>query len=208
MDTHTFKLLPAAPDILTTAFRIAIEHVNQPSFHVIQGSSNDDAFKRLERINMIKTRKLFQAGWARVTKQVQMYGRKYIKPFKPEIENRSKEGVRDKSKRLGPARMLQQLRIKHPGSLHLPAQSEIQKLISTFTAKGGKGGKAANRKPASARNTGIQAEYRGALETMVLNNPSIKPIQAWEEFQNMRPTTEDQKEKYPTKSSEGKDMHS
>lgn len=194
MAAHKCKLPPEARDILTTAFRIAVERVHQPSFHVIQGSSNDDALKRLESIPMKRTGNFFQAGWARVPKQGHMYGRKYIKPFKPEIENMFEEGVRDKSKRLGPARMLQQLRIKHPGRLDLPAESEIRQLISTLTAKGKK---AAHGTPASARKTGIQAEYREALETMVLNNPSIKPMQAWKEFQIIHPYTEDQKEKYP-----------
>jgi hypothetical protein len=53
------------------------------------------------------------------------------------------------------------------------------------------------RQRAQASNTGIQAEYREALETMVINNPSIKPMQAWKEFQIIHPYTEDQKEKYP-----------
>jgi hypothetical protein len=107
MATHKCKLPPEMRDILTTAFRIDVERVHQPLVHVIQGSSNDDAFKRLESIPMKKTGTFFQSGWARVPKQGNMYGQKYIKPFKPEIENMFEEGVRDKSKRLGPARMLQ-----------------------------------------------------------------------------------------------------
>jgi hypothetical protein len=123
MTTHKCKLPPEARDILTTAFRIAVERVHQPSIHVIQGSSNDDAFKRLESIPMKRMGNFFQAGWVRVRKQGHMYGREYIKPFKPEIENMFEEGVRDKSKRLDPARVLQQLRIKHPVRLDLPAES-------------------------------------------------------------------------------------
>jgi hypothetical protein len=67
----------------------------------------------------------------------------------------------------------------------------------TYFYFGSKGEKAANGTPVSARKTGIQAEYQEALETMVLNNPSIKPMQAWKDFQTIHPYTEDQKEKYP-----------
>jgi hypothetical protein len=70
----------------------------------------------------------------------------------------------------------------------------MRQLISTLTAKGKN---SANGTPASARKTGIQAEYLEALETMVLNNSSIKPMQAWKLFQTIHPYTEDQKEKYP-----------
>jgi hypothetical protein len=64
------------------------------------------------------------------------------------------------------------------------------------------GKKAAHGTPASARKTGIQAEYREALETMVLNKTTLVSNQCkhgnnFRSFTFIHPYTEDQKEKYP-----------
>ncbi|KAG1692281.1 putative glutamate receptor [Nymphon striatum] len=94
---------------------------------------------------------VFASGWARRPSQGKSYGRKYIEPFKNDIDDMFMSGIEDKSNKTGPGRMLEQLRLKYSDRLDLPSESEIRQRISSLFAKYKKHGT-------------IEAKRRGIIE--------------------------------------------
>jgi hypothetical protein len=75
----------------------------------------------------MQTRK---GGWARRPKQGKMYGAKYIKLYQADIKVFFEEGVKEKSRKMGAAAMLQALKEKYSDACQLPSEIEIRHEIS------------------------------------------------------------------------------
>ncbi|GMF59788.1 unnamed protein product [Phytophthora fragariaefolia] len=69
-------------------------------------------------------------GWARRPKRGQMYGTKYISLYENEIEYMFRQGEKDPSRKMGPARMLEALIMMYPHRYNLPGGNEIRGLIT------------------------------------------------------------------------------
>ena len=77
---------------------------------------------------------------------------------------------------MGPGRMLECLRSKHPEKLDLPSETEIRQRIASLTAKYKKHGTIDLKK-------GIQKPFKGILSTIVMDSEhQVKTKQALELF--------------------------
>lgn len=101
-----------------------------PTFRISDGrDENLDEYKHASGYKVPeKCRK--GEGWARRARKGDMYGRKYIERFKPELFEFFKEGSLDSDKKQGPAIMLERLRSAHPDLYTLPNFAEIQSFVS------------------------------------------------------------------------------
>ena len=67
------------------------------------------------------------------------YGRKYIEPFKQDVDDMFQAGIENSAARKDPGRMLAELQRRYPGRLDLPSEQEIREQITALTAKQKKG---------------------------------------------------------------------
>lgn len=65
-------------------------------------------------------------GWARRPPNGKMYGVKYINRYADEVRELFHQGENNKSEKLGPARMLEELRARYPRRYDLPSENEIR----------------------------------------------------------------------------------
>ncbi|KAG1681219.1 SWI/SNF complex subunit SMARCC2 [Nymphon striatum] len=116
-------------------------------------------------------------GWARRPSQGKSYGRKYIEPFKNDIDDMFMSGIEDKSNKTGPGRMLEQMRLKYPDRLNLPSESEIRQRISSLFAKYKMHG------TIETKRRGIINFYRQRIYEIVSDSSfQIKPAAALRKF--------------------------
>lgn len=198
---HICKGVVGRRDLQYFALKYAIERIDQhdSSFQVIQmrndAAHNVAAFSILSDIQEYDN--ILTCGWACTPRHGQMYGQKYIGPFKEEILNMFIEGENDKAQRRGPGRMLEALKRKHPGRLDLPSETEIRQAITMLMDKNKKG-----QTLSLVRKTGIAEPYRSTvMQIFVESQSTIKPADAWQKFQlkHSQPLEGDHSLKYPSK---------
>lgn len=64
-----------------------------------------------------------------------MYGRKYVAAFQQEIQEIFEHGEQENSSKLGPDRILEVLKLRHPGRFDLPYESELRQEITKMMKK-------------------------------------------------------------------------
>lgn len=128
-------------------------------------------------------------GWARRPKKGKMYGRRYVNEFREEIKRLFDRGEEEKSKKMGPGRMLEELRRKHPNRFDLPTENEIRQEISKLAACRKKASPQESTTIAAAQN---EQKLQRAAQTKFINrlldlNPQIMPTAALERFREEFP---------------------
>ena len=113
-------------------------------------------------------------GWSCERKHGKNHGHKHIAPFRKEVEEMFVAGIDDISKRLGPGRMLAQLKKRHPSRFDLPSENEIRQTISTLanTQKKGK-----NLTLVSNRRVMVEPFLSTTME-IAQQYPALKPEEA------------------------------
>ena len=124
--------------MLSFAILNARNVVDQHDFEVINAATDVSLLQVLAPAMEIQA-DTFKSGWSKTRSYDSKYGRKYIEPFKAEIQDMFKLGNDDSTKRKGPGRMLAELRWRYPNRLDLPSESEISQCVSTLMAKQKKG---------------------------------------------------------------------
>lgn len=76
----------------------------------------------------------FENGWALRKKIGQMYGEKYTRHFRVDIEEQYKLGEISSNSKNSPAKILEYLQKKYPEELCLPSESDIRAEISRLMA--------------------------------------------------------------------------
>ena len=69
-------------------------------------------------------------GWARRAERGELYGSKYIEPFKPDIDGLVQQGVDDKARKMVASQIQEHLVRKYSGTYTLPGFLEIQSYVS------------------------------------------------------------------------------
>jgi hypothetical protein len=88
-----------------------------PEYKMAESFCVPDEFKRDE-------------GWARRPRQGEYYGKRFIGPYKDELQERFDDGKRDGSRKMSADQMCEWLAKKYPGVYTLPSVSEIDSFIS------------------------------------------------------------------------------
>jgi hypothetical protein len=191
VEVHACDNIEGSNDLKSFALRYAFNQVDQNNFEVISASSTDQA----EIFNCVPGHDhvvaSFHGGWCCAKPHGQKYGKKYIGPYKQDVEQLFLEGCEDKSKRMGPGRMLNVLKSRYQDALDLPSETEIRQAISTLITKQKKG------KPISlSRNRGIKSPFLDTIQEIVDQNPTIKPREALQLFKDIHTDASD--DGYPT----------
>ena len=104
-----------------------------------------------------------QCGWARRQKRREMYGAKYIEPYKQIMIELFRQGSKDKDKKMGPGAMRDYLIKQHPDIFTLPGFTEIQSFISQLFNKEKQGKEAGS----SQKELKVAKKYRSAIYAIV-----------------------------------------
>ena len=67
----------------------------------------------------------FCRAWARRPKKGDMYGAKYLPPYKKDILDMFMAGVAENRNKLAPGKMVETLKAKYPGRMSLPSADEV-----------------------------------------------------------------------------------
>ena len=114
--------------------------VDQHYFEVITATTDVSSLQVLAPAVKIPAEEfLFGSGWGKTCAHGMNYGRNYIEPFKAEILLMFNAVKDDSAKKLGPGRMLAELKRRYPTCLDLPSESEIRAFISGLLEKHNKG---------------------------------------------------------------------
>jgi len=126
-------------DLLCFSTKCVLERVDQPDLQIVIASDTDKMDIFYFANNLTLASHSFKGGWALDKKHGSKYGRKYVGPFKPDIEHMFIVRLNNNAKRIGKGRMLNHFRKKYPGRFDLPSETEIRQAISILAAKEKKG---------------------------------------------------------------------
>ena len=192
-------LIGRSMNMTTYAMKFAYEMIHQNQFNIINFDQSEDQSTQylLNLIHGKNNNIIFQGGWACSKPQGQKYGRKYIDPFKKDIEEMFQMGISNKNVRVGPGRMLNNLRKKYPGRLDLPSETEIRQAIGSMVAQQNKG-----QTPNLSSRRGMATTYNDTIVQIFRDsNGEVMPRHAWEQFQKIHPILPNNQEdtEYPSK---------
>ena len=192
-------LVGRSMNMTTYAMKFAYDLINQHQFRIVNfDQSEEQSTQYLMSLIQDKDDDItFQGGWACSKPQGHKYGRKYIDPFKKDIEEIFQVGVSNKNIRIGPGRMLNNLRRKYPGRLDLPSETEIRQAIGSMVSQQNKG-----QPPNLSSRRGVTGNYNDTILKIFRDSKGeIMPRHAWDEFQKIHPRLPSNQDdiEYPSK---------
>lgn len=120
-----------------------------------------------------------RGGWGRRGMLDTLYGKMYMELYKEDVDEMFERGERDKSEKMSPAQMVEQLRRKYPGRYCLPSESEVQRYVSSLVQR--KNNKKKKAKKGEGDEVG-DARYKMPIvvrmwlrEYMAQNNFDVSP---------------------------------
>ncbi|KAE8993256.1 hypothetical protein PR002_g20295 [Phytophthora rubi] len=129
-------------------------------------------------------------GWAQRPAHGTMYGAKYISRFMKEVTEMFKRGAENKSDKIGPARMVETLRLNYPKRYDIPGESEVRTAISTLYAGQRKRPAATSDgslQPPLKKQFRMEQRYADFLKELVMNHPGMLPKAALPLFRKEYP---------------------
>ena len=118
-------------DMVAVAVRHAAELIQNETVYIRDGRKPAQEYE-LAKDTVLKPRK---QGWARRPRYGETRGATYLHSFRKEVVELFNAGVVNKSLKMGPAQMRQEIQLKHPGRFSIPSRSELRTSISALFAK-------------------------------------------------------------------------
>ena len=184
-------------DVVTESIRIARLILDQHQFQVISATTDYGSLDVLRPVLNTTGDHLynFEKGWAIQYNMGCKYGRKYIEPFKQDVDDMFQAGIENSAARKDPGRMLAELQRRYPGRLDLPSEQEIRERITALTAKQKKGQSAI-----STVKRGIADPFMSTILEIFRKNPTVTPRVAWAQFIEVHPPQNEYTVPYPDQS--------
>ena len=171
-------------DIVSETIRYGRTVLDQHMFEVINATTDLSTLEILSPVlnsDNMHQKYAFEPGWAATPDYGSKYGRKYIEPFKDDIDDMFTAGIENVAVRKGPGRMLAELSRRYPGRLDLPSEQEIRERITALTSKQKSG-----KLMCTNSDRGIPAPFMSTIHSIFKDNPSIAPQAAWDEFTKLK----------------------
>lgn len=158
-------------DAVSLAIRLTLELRMAGALYVRDPSEGNMRVSRAE-LEQYAVSHHFLPGWAVRPKRGHRYGQRYVKCFRGHIEELFSRGQADAAMKMGPGRMLEEVKARHPDRFDLPSENEIRQEIARLSKL--KGIKApSNVKPPV--NSGRAREETAFIEGLVAEDLGVKP---------------------------------
>lgn len=135
-----------------------------------------------------------QEGWARRPAKGHMYGAKYIDFYMDDVKELYERGALNKSDKMGPARMIEELRARYPDRHDIPGENEVRTAISRLLAQqraaSSKTNVGGDHQPPSKRRR-MDKRFDDYLKNLIHMHPRIAPREAVVSFRDSFPDAND-----------------